>query len=116
MLLRAQMDMQLLTSVVDQYRRDVGAYPTMQQGLEILTEPSPKPSRQGEAYLEVVPHDPWEQRYWYFVATNTGRAKFRIMSAGPDRELGTEDDISYGTGVRELRAQPNDDAGHPAAH
>jgi hypothetical protein len=43
--------------------------------------------------MQDIPHDPWGQRYVYF---STNRTQFVLLSAGPDGELATEDDIAPG--------------------
>jgi hypothetical protein len=45
---------------------------------------------------EVVGTDPWETRYWFL------NSRWEVMSAGPDKQYQSEDDLiqNYGTGVR----------------
>ncbi len=47
----------------------------------------------GEAYMEEIPDDPWDTPYEY---RPDGRKKYFLGSAGPDRQLDTDDDIIHG--------------------
>jgi len=57
-----------------------------------LDELTQKDERTGEAYMEKVPNDPWDQPYDY---RPDGRTDFRIISAGPDGAMDTDDDLTY---------------------
>lgn len=57
--------------------------------LEQLIETDPGT---GEALLDALPPDPWGSPYEYEVL---GTTRFRIISLGPDRNLGTEDDLEW---------------------
>ncbi len=46
----------------------------------------------GEAYLEEVPSDPWDTPYEY---RPDGRRRYSLRSAGPDRQLDTDDDVVH---------------------
>ena len=52
----------------------------------------------GEALLEALPPDPWGSPYEYERLSAT---RFRIISLGPDRILGTEDDLEWPGDVTE---------------
>ncbi len=80
---------------LDLYRLDVGSFPSEQQGLEVLhTPPSDlsNPQKWRGPYLkDAIPKDPWDMPYKYtIVDANT----VQISSAGPDRQEGTQDDVS----------------------
>ena len=47
----------------------------------------------GEAYMKDIPDDPWDTPYEY---RPDGRKKYFLSSAGPDRQLDTDDDIIHG--------------------
>ena len=57
--------------------------------LEDLTQTT---DRNPEPIMEKIPQDPWGMEYEY---TNLGKREFRIRSAGDDKEMGTEDDLTY---------------------
>lgn len=52
----------------------------------------------GEALLEALPPDPWGSPYEYERLSAT---RFRILSLGPDRIQGTEDDLEWPGAVKE---------------
>ncbi|MFQ5521156.1 MAG: type II secretion system major pseudopilin GspG [Candidatus Methylomirabilia bacterium] len=62
----ARAQIELLGASLDQYRLDVGAYPTSDQGLEALVQDPGVPSWAGP-YLKknAVPKDPWGAPYEY---------------------------------------------------
>jgi len=59
------------------------------ESLGALTEVDPYT---GEPLLETLPKDPWHTPYGY---ERLGGTRFRILSAGPDGESGTEDDLEW---------------------
>jgi general secretion pathway protein G len=78
------------------YEMDLLSYPDSSQGLAALIEvPSglANESKWRGPYLEVkvLPLDPWDNAYHYeLIDAET----YRVASAGGDRTLGTEDDIT----------------------
>lgn len=70
---------------LEQYFMDNGSYPSGEQGLSTL---------QGE-YLKKVPKDPWKKDYVYTSPGAEG-SPYEIMSYGPDKQEGTDDDIKSG--------------------
>ncbi len=89
-------DIQGYEGALDQYRLDVGRYPTTTQGLQALVEkptsaPVPKKYRAG-GYVKKLSDDPWHSPYYYKMPGDHGK-KYDIFSAGPDGEPGTCDDI-----------------------
>jgi hypothetical protein len=47
--------------------------------------------------LERVPLDPWGEKYEYSNPGKLNSRGFDLVSKGPDRQLGTEDDINNQT-------------------
>ena len=92
---KASSDLVALENALDMYRLDNGRYPSAEQGLNALIEkPSipPVPAHYPEeGYLRFLPQDPWGNDY-RLIATKKGRA--HVISAGPDGEFDTADDIS----------------------
>ncbi|MDN3675942.1 type II secretion system major pseudopilin GspG [Flavobacterium paronense] len=71
-------------------------YPTTNQGLESLVEAPTLPplaaNYNKEGYIKRLPADPWGNDY---VLVNPGEhGAYDLLSAGPDGEMGTEDDIT----------------------
>jgi general secretion pathway protein G len=79
---------------LDLYRMDVGMYPTEQQGLSVLhSRPGDlsNPAKWRGPYMkDEIPNDPWENPYKYI---KHSEEKVEIISFGPDRVEGTEDDV-----------------------
>lgn len=84
---RAQID--AFEKALDQYRLDVGRYPTSEQGLQALMEAPAGTTRWTGPYLKkAVPADPWGQPYQYRQPGEHG--EFDILSWGADGKPGGE--------------------------
>jgi general secretion pathway protein G len=87
---RAQADIAAMTSALNLYRLDTGAYPTTEQGLAALVArpaTAPVPSNWAEGgYLDRVPDDPWGRPYLYLAPGVHG--PFDIVSQGADGRTG----------------------------
>jgi general secretion pathway protein G len=82
---RAQIDS--LEKALDQYRLDVGAYPTTDQGLAALNTRPQNLDRWAGPYLKkAVPLDPWGARYAYKSPGDHG--DYDLMSFGSDGQPG----------------------------
>ncbi len=77
------------------YKMDNGNYPTQQQGLQALVEPSALPPRPRkfpkDGYLDrrTLPLDPWDNDYIYLIPGSNGES-YEIISYGNDGEPGGE--------------------------
>tara|TARA_B110000003_G_scaffold191946_1_gene190722 strand:+ start:730 stop:1218 length:489 start_codon:yes stop_codon:yes gene_type:complete len=75
-----------------------GNYPSNSQGLEALAKrprSSPRPrdwvqAMDGEEFL----FDPWDTKYKYEYSGSYDSSRPEIISAGPDKQFGSEDDMS----------------------
>jgi general secretion pathway protein G len=87
---RAQID--ALEKALEQYRIDVGQYPTVEQGLAALNQAPPGVPRWAGPYLKrAVPPDPWGRAYVYRQPGRHG--DIDLYSLGRDgAEGGTGDD------------------------
>ena len=84
---RAQID--ALEKALDQYRLDVGRYPTSENGLAALMKrPASENRWQGPYLRKEVPVDPWGQPYQYAQPGEHG--EFDIISLGKDGKPGGE--------------------------
>jgi len=82
---KAQIDS--LEKSLDQYRLDMGHYPSQQQGLDALvTRPSDEPKWDGPYLRKNVPLDPWDSPYVYKIPGDNG--DFDLMSFGKDGRSG----------------------------
>lgn len=84
---RAQID--ALEKALDQYRLDVGHYPSSENGLAALMKRPPSENRwQGPYLRKEVPADPWGQPYQYVQPGEHG--EFDLFSLGKDGKPGGE--------------------------
>lgn len=86
-LARAQIDS--LGKALDQYRLDVGHYPSSEQGLQALqTRPSNENKWSGPYLRKTVPPDPWGNAYHYQAPGAHG--DYDLYSYGKDGQPGGE--------------------------
>ena len=82
---KAQIDS--LEKALDEYRLDVGAYPTTEQGLEALnTRPQNLDKWAGPYLKKAVPLDPWGASYVYKSPGEHG--EYDLLSYGKDGQPG----------------------------
>jgi general secretion pathway protein G len=82
---KAQID--ALEKALDQYRLDVGAYPSTEQGLAALNGKPQNVEKWAGPYLKKpVPADPWGAPYAYKSPGEHG--EYDLMSYGSDRQPG----------------------------
>lgn len=86
----AQGDLASLDTALKLYRLDKGAYPTGEQGLEVLLA-SPGTGR--EPYLDKPALDPWRRKYQYRFPGTHRPGGYDLFSGGADGKEGTEDDV-----------------------
>lgn len=85
----AKSQIDALGKALDQYRIDVGHYPTTEQGLHALDAAPAGESRWRGPYLKkAVPPDPWGQPYIYRRPGEHG--EYDLLSLGADRQAGGE--------------------------
>ena len=86
---KAQID--ALGKALDQYRLDVGRYPSSEEGLAALNErPSGDTRWQGPYLKKGVPQDPWGQAYVYKAPGEHG--DYDLVSLGKDGKPGGTDE------------------------
>ena len=72
------------------YRFDVSTFPASSEGLGALTKaPKSATNWNGPYYEGEIPLDPWGNPYLY----EHGAEIYQILSAGPDGDLGSDDDL-----------------------
>ena len=81
---RAQLD--ALEKSLDQYRLDVGHYPSREQGLNALVTNPGETKWQGPYLKKAVPLDPWEHPYVYRIPGEHG--EYDLLSYGKDGQPG----------------------------
>jgi general secretion pathway protein G len=76
-----------LEKALDQYRLDVGQYPTTEQGLTALVaKPQTEPKWQGPYLAKAVPMDPWGRPYLYKMPGE--KSEYDLVSLGKDGQPG----------------------------
>ena len=84
---KAQFDVRALESALDQYRLDIGSYPSTDGGLEALTtKPADAPRWKEGGYIKSLPKDPWGNDYQYLNPGTHGTID--IFSLGADGQQG----------------------------
>jgi general secretion pathway protein G len=93
----AQTQINHLIGPLNMYQMDIGTFPDNNQGLNALRVAPPDltdPTKWNGPYLgKDIPKDPWENSYYY---ERLAPKEYRIYSAGPDGQPGTDDDIIGG--------------------
>jgi len=88
---KAQID--VLGKALDQFRLDMGRYPTNQEGLVALTAPVAGDPRWRGPYLRKdVPADPWGMPYQYRYPGSKQADDFELLSFGRDKLPGGDGD------------------------
>lgn len=86
----ARAQIKALEDALDQYRLDVGRYPTTEQGLAALTvQPQGEGRWQGPYLKKAVPADPWGNPYQYRSPGEHGEVD--LLSFGKDGKPGGTD-------------------------
>lgn len=85
-------------TALDQFEVDTGSYPKGQDGLQQLVLPRESPPQDVTGYRgpylsSDIPLDPWQHPYTYEYPGRINTSGFDIISAGPDGQFGTADDI-----------------------
>ena len=76
-----------LETALENYRLDMGRYPTTEEGLQALEKPPSGDSRWSGPYLrKAVPADPWGHAYQYRFPGEKG--DFDLLSLGRDGRAG----------------------------
>jgi len=78
------------------FESDVGMYPKTEQGLEtLITKPDQASTWRGPYIRQAKQFkDPWGNKYQYQCPGQHNTTSYDLASAGPDGQLGTEDDIT----------------------
>jgi len=81
---------------LDMFEADTGSYPKTEQGLNALIEKPQQLTNWHGPYIKKSNsfEDPWKNKYQYQCPGQHNTLGYDLISAGPDGQLGTEDDIS----------------------
>src|SRR5262249_33431255 len=90
---KATSDISAIDSTLDNYKLDVGTYPSGDQGLgSLINNVANSPKWNGPYLKNGLPNDPWGNPYRYKSPGDHG-PDYDVWSAGPDAQDGTQDDI-----------------------
>lgn len=79
----AKTQISMIEQALELYKMEQGRYPTTDEGVGLLV-------KAGYLKGKEIPKDPWGSEYYYVSDGKT----FTLKSAGPDKSIGTQDDIS----------------------
>lgn len=89
--IQARQSIDALSVALGRYRFHCGAYPSDAEGLEALAAITPQKRGWFGPYVRKVVPDPWGEAYQYWTRED-GEVPV-LLSKGPDRKLGTGDDV-----------------------
>jgi general secretion pathway protein G len=91
---KAQADLSTLKTSLNSFNIQNGRYPTTSEGLgALITNPGGDLKHwEKELDKDSIPLDPWDTAYIYRCPGSNGD-DFDLLSAGPDKQEGTADDI-----------------------
>jgi general secretion pathway protein G len=89
----AQTQISTFKTALNAFEVDMGYYP--KNLLELIQQPRNGAQNWHGPYLDsdVIPKDPWGNDYVYVCPGKHNPSSFDIQSAGPDGQVGTDDDI-----------------------
>ncbi|MBL8763999.1 MAG: type II secretion system major pseudopilin GspG [Phycisphaerae bacterium] len=96
----AEIQLKTIKQAMEQFNLDFNRYPTDEEGIKILWDKAgldaETDAKAWRAYMaEPVPKDNWGSEWYYRQQGEKCPAgKFDLMSNGPDKQFGTEDDIN----------------------
>jgi general secretion pathway protein G len=82
----AKAQIELLGQALDQFRLDVGRYPTTQEGLNALSANPGADKWEGPYLKKGLPADPWDRPYQYQAPGSHG--EYDLLSYGRDGQPG----------------------------
>jgi len=88
-------DIANITVALKMYRLHNDTYPSTEQGLDILMQPSTSKTWK-EPYLENKPFDPWKRKYQYRYPGARNTIGFDLWSLGPDEQSADDDVTNWG--------------------
>lgn len=86
----AAADINILKTMLDSYKLDVGSYPAQLSALYEKPSDMTDPTKWMQISKKPINPDPWGRPYEYTV----NGAEFELKSLGPDGQSGTEDDVT----------------------
>ena len=92
----ARTNIEMLSTAIKAFKKDVGRYPTNSEEFDVLvTPPAAGVGKRQGPYVQRIPiSDPWGRPYVRRPPRTAGGSDFDVISYGPDKTLGGGDDIS----------------------
>ncbi len=82
-------------TALDAFEVDMGYYPKGKNGLqELVSQPRDGQNWKGPYLKSAIPNDPWGQPYIYECPGKHNPSSYDLMSMGPDKRAGGDDDIT----------------------
>lgn len=85
---KAGADIATLQQALELYRLEYSQYPTVEQGLDALVNPTDAAGAKRASFIRSLPQDPWNHPYQYVVPGERGA--FDLYSLGADGRVGGE--------------------------
>ncbi len=80
-----------ISLALDLFEVDNGNYPSALE--DLVTKPSSAPNWKGPYLKKGLSKDPWGNEYSYRIPGSHNTSSYDLLSRGPDKQEGTEDDI-----------------------
>jgi general secretion pathway protein G len=94
-LVAAQAQIATFGTALDAFEVDTGAYPTGKNGLnDLVQQPGDATNWRGPYLKGEIPLDPWNNAYIYECPGRHNPSSYDLMSLGPDKREGGDDDIT----------------------
>ena len=94
----AKTDIANLELALDSFEIDISRFPTTSEGLRALVTKPSNADEWKEPYIKRgVPKDPWGNEYVYKKPGQYNKYSYDLSSAGPDGQIGGDDDIKNWT-------------------
>jgi general secretion pathway protein G len=81
-----------IESTLEHFKKDIGRYPTTEEGLKVLVAPTPELLKMAkypkEGYLPRLPRDAWNSEYQYLFPGKQNAGGFDLWSLGADGKPG----------------------------
>lgn len=85
---KAAADVATLQQALELYRLEYSQYPTVEQGLDALINPTDASGAKRASFIRTLPQDPWNHPYQYVVPGERGA--YDLYSLGADGRVGGE--------------------------
>jgi general secretion pathway protein G len=99
----AQTQISSFSTALDAFEVDNGYYPKGKSGLRDLVVAPRDANNWKGPYIKEIPLDPWGDEYSYECPGKHNPTGYDIMSMGPDKRAGTDDDINNWTTANKAR-------------